>query len=193
MADSDGELAARVEAKATKLVEQRDAEVDAARGRRKNDEAEYTRAKDWPFDDAFHVISAAFFYMITALTAGFALDLVGCMAIALATGDMNNEGSLTMTTLLPLIVFVVMVLVFIKTISEKGKVKQLKKTVSNDEEGIQLAQRRLASARELRDRVNTLAGRMRTAVDDADREATASQLERLERELDSELASRSQP
>lgn len=193
MAESDGELAARVEAKATKLVEQRDAEVDAARGRRKNDEAEYTRANDWPFDDAFHVISAAFFYMITALAAGFALDLVGCMAIALATGDMNNEGSLTMTTLLPLIVFVVMVLVFIKTISEKGKGKQLKKTVSNDEEGIQLAQRRLASARELQDRVNTLAERMRTAVDDADREATASQLERLERELDSELASRSQP
>lgn len=115
------------------------------------------------------------------------------MAIALATGDMNNEGSLTMTTLLPLIVFVVMVPVFIKTISEKGKVKQLKMTVSNDEEGIQLAQRRLASARELQDRMNTLAGRMRTSVDDADREATASQLERLERELDSELASRSQP
>lgn len=192
MAESDGELAARVEAKATKLVEQRDAEVDAARGRRKNDEAEYTRAKDWPFD----VKSAAFgtfFYLICAVAAGFALDLVGCMAIALATGDMNNEGSLTMTTLLPLIVFVVMVLAFIKTISEKGKVKQLKKTVSNDEEGIQLAQRRLASARELQDRMNTLAGRMRTSVDDADREATASQLERLERELDSELASRSQP
>lgn len=192
MAESDGELAARVEAKATKLVEQRDAEVDAARGRRKNDEAEYTKAKDWPFD----VKSAAFgtfFYLICAVAAGFALDLVGCMAIALATGDMNNEGSLTMTTLLPLIVFVVMVLVFIKTISEKGKVKQHKKTVSNDEEGIQLAQRRLASARELQDRVNTLAERMRTAVDDADREATASQLERLERELDSELASRSQP
>lgn len=81
MAESDGELAARVEAKATKLVEQRDAEVDAARGRCKNDEAEYTKAK----------------------------------------------------------------------------VKQLKETVSNDEEGIRLAQRR------------------------------------FERELDSELASRSQP
>ena len=192
MAESDGELAARVEAKATKLVEQRDAEVDAARGRRKNDEAEYTKAKDWPFD----IDTAAFgiiFFLVCAVAAGFVLDLVGCMAIALATGDMNNEGSLTMTTLLPLIVFVVMVLVFIKTVSEKGKVKQLKKTVSNDEEGIQLAQRRLASARELRDRVNTLTGRMRTAVDDADREATASQLKRLERELDSELASRSQP
>lgn len=192
MAESDGELAARVEAKATKLVERRDAEVDAARGRRKNDEAEYTRAKDWPFD----IDTAAFgiiFFLVCAVAAGFVLDLVGCMAIALATGDMNNEGSLTMTTLLPLIVFVVMVLVFIKTVSEKGKVKQLKKTVSNDEEGIQLAERRLASARELRDRVNTLTGRMRTAVDDADREATASQLRRLERELDSELASRSQP
>lgn len=192
MAESDGELAARVEAKATKLVERRDAEVDAARGRRKNDEAEYTKAKDWPFD----IDTAAFgiiFFLVCAVAAGFVLDLVGCMAIALATGDMNNEGSLTMTTLLPLIVFVVMVLVFIKTVSEKGKVKQLKKTVSNDEEGIQLAQRRLASARELRDRVNTLTGRMRTAVDDADREATASQLRRLERELDSELASRSQP
>ena len=192
MAESDGELAARVEAKATKLVERRDAEVDAARGRRKNDEAEYTKAKDWPFD----IDTAAFgiiFFLVCAVAAGFVLDLVGCMAIALATGDMNNEGSLTMTTLLPLIVFVVMVLVFIKTVSEKGKVKQLKKTVSNDEEGIQLAQRRLASARELRDRVNTLTGRMRTAVDDADREATASQLKRLERELDSELASRSQP
>lgn len=192
MAESDGELAARVEAKATKLVERRDAEVDAARGRRKNDEAEYTKAKDWPFD----IDTAAFgiiFFVVCAVAAGFVLDLVGCMAIALATGDMNNEGSLTMTTLLPLIVFVVMVLVFIKTISEKGKVKQLKKTVSNDEEGIQLAERRLASARELQDRVNTLTGRMRAVVDDADREATTSQLKRLERELDGELASRSQP
>ena len=188
MAAADSELVARTEAKAVKLVERRGAEVDAARNRSERDEAEYEKAKNRLFYNAFDVITGAVIYTIGALVAGFVLDVVGCMAIALATGNMNNEGSLTMTTLLPTIVLVVMVFFFAKTVSEKGKADRLKRAMPNDEEAVQLAQQRLESAKALQDRVRALSGRLRAETDDAELEVALSQLRRLERELDSELA-----
>ena len=187
MAAGDSELAARVEAKAARLVKQRWEESARAEGRHERDEGERQEALNW-WSNLGDAGCGLFLIPTVAAIAGLFLDMAGCVVTMCATGDTSYTGAVTMTKFLPLIGLVVAIVLFIKAVLGRGAAKRLEHTVAYDEEAAHLAQQRFASATALQERVHTLAGRMRAATDDADREAAASQLARLECELDSELA-----
>lgn len=185
MATSESELCSRVESKAKRLVEQRSRAIADATGRRQSDESARSKAAGWGFSNGDAGCGLVIIPIGAAILGGI-LDLGGCMlngCSGVGFYSTTNLGSLFFP------IGIVLAIYFLyRTVTTNSAAERLKITVENDEEAVQLAQQRLASAKALQDRVNTLTGRMRATTDDAEREAAASQLRRLEGELDQELA-----
>ena len=186
MAAGDSELAARAEAKAERLVTLRSGNATAAEERRVRDEQERARAASWRFTPGEAGCGLVLIPFGASVVGGI-LDFGGCVLNSCSGGGLFSYSYWLWAAAFPFGV-VAAIVFFAKTISANGRVRRFKEAVSNDDEAVQLAQQRLAAARALQDRVRALAGRMRSAADDADLETAASQLARLERELDSELA-----
>lgn len=183
MVAAESELAARVEAKAERLLKQRAQDITDARKRLESDNKERNALEDG---------------LVSKGMAGLGLIVIPVALLAFgalfdtSTWGMDLPFSLGIVTpndlsgAFALVGLVIAIWCYARTASKTSRAEDLARTVVYDEEAIVLAEERLENVKRLQAQVAVHVARFRN-TDGIDREAAASQLRRLEGELDSEL------
>ena len=187
MLPEDKKLCDNVEKKAQRLVERRSDAMSSAQSKRNRDETARASTSGRTVSRS-EAGCGCVIIPIAAILLGGVLDLGSCFMNGCSGEGVGFYSSTNLSQGLLPIGIIIAVVLLVYTFSANSKADRLKTEVGHDDEGIEVARQRLENARELQSRVKTLTGRRRSGATDDERAAAVSQLERVERELDHELA-----